>query len=290
MKYLLKTPYQCLIKTKSESMELDVNDTLECDDEQMLFVYPTSCEQIPFCINLSIKKDTDQYSFLKHNDQTIIYLEKPEKFEVFQKEELNFSGKRCQIGISKNKIIFETEKQKIDCLCGKSKAPAKIFKTKDFACVLLEHDFFAYSMQDAKLFHLTGESISFNNGTIITTKKYNDSNCRERVCNYQIDGSIELLDEQIISSQTQENDDKNLISFKFLESVKSNDFASSQKYLSENLSGKIGQEQIKSFFGILSEFLPLSANEFLAISGSNKKYVTFDLLNGKINDISIDEL
>lgn len=290
MKYLLKTPYQCLVKTKTQSVELDINDTLECEDEQMLFIYPTTSEQIPFCVNLSNKKDTDQYSFLRHNDQNIIFLEKPEKFDIFQKENLNFSGKHCHVSISKNKVYFETDKQKIKCFCGRSKTPPKVFKLKNFACVQLEKDFFAYSMQTEKLSHLCGETISFDKDTVAVTKKYCDSKCHEKVSRYEIGDEIKLKDEQIISTQKQEIEDKNLISYKFLECVKSNDFSQSQQYLSESLSGKIGEDQIKSFFGFLSDFLPLSANEFLAISGSNKKYVTFDLLNGKINDISIDEL
>ncbi len=290
MKYLLKTPYQCLVKTKSQSIELDINDTLECEDEQLLYVYPIASEQIPFCINIATKRDTDHYSFLRHNDQNIIFLEKPERFDVFQKEDLNFSGKHCHISISKNKVYFETDKQKIKCFCGKSKSSPKVLKVKNFACVQLQQDFFAYSMQTERLSHLSGEMINFDKDTIIVTKKYCDSNCREKISRYEIADEIKLKDEQIISTQKQEIKDKNLISYKFLECVKSNDFSESQKYLSDSLSGKIGEEQIKSFFGYLSEFLPLSANEFLAISGNNKKYVTFDLLNGKINDISIDEL
>lgn len=290
MKYLLKTPYPCLIKTEKESLELDINDTIECEDEQVLYVYPTIAEQIPFCVNLSIKRDTDQYSFLKHNGQNIIFLEKPEKFDVYQKEDLSFAGKHCHIGISRNKVFFETDKQKIDCFCRKSKVAPKVFKVKNFACVWLEQDFFAYSMQNERLSHLNGETINYDNGSLVVTKKYNDSKCREKISRYEIGEKIELKDEQIISSQTREFEDKNLISYKFLESVKANDFAQTQTYLSDHLSSKIGEEQIKSFFGFLSEFLPLSTNEFLAISGNNKKYVTFDLLNGKINDISIDEL
>ncbi len=290
MKYLLKTPYPCLVKTENESLELDINDTMQCEEEQVLYIYPITPEQIPFCVNLSFKKDTEYYSFLKHNGQNILYLEKSENFDIFQKEELNFSGKRCHICISKNRVIFETDKKLIKCYCGKSKSSPKVFKVKNFACVQLQQDFYAYSMQNEKLTHFCGETVVFENDTITVTKKYSDSKCREKISQYKIADEITLENEQVISSQSKSSFDENLVSFKFLESVKANDFSGTTEYLSSNLSAKIGKEQIKTFFGQISEFLPLSSNEFLAISNSNKKYVTFDLLNGKINDISIDEL
>lgn len=291
MKYLIKTPYPCLVKTKSEQVELDTNDTLVCVDEQLLYVYPLSNEQIPFCVNLAERYDSDKVSFLRHKDQNIVYLEKAEKFDVFQKEDLNFAGnKHCFVSISKNKVCFETNKQKIDCRCHKSRLSPKVFKVKNFACVQLEEDFFAYNMQNEKLVHLCADSISFDKDTLIATKKYADSNLREKVSKYKIDENITLVDEQIISTQNQATRQEDLISYKFLESVKAGDYDKSEQYLSPSLTGKIGKEQIKSFFGFLSEFLPLSANEFLAISGGEKKYVTFDIQNFKICDISIDEL
>lgn len=290
MKYLLKTPYPCLIKTQNETVELDVNDTLQCEDEQILYIYPTTPEQIPFCVNLAVKMDSPFYSFLKHNGQNILYLEKVRKFDIFQKADLNFSGKHCKILVSGNEISFETEKQlvKCHCLCGK-KAP-ELFKAKNFACVQLQQDFFAYNMQTEKLSHFSGDEVLFDKNILTITKKYHDSKCREKVSQYEISDEIKIKNEQVISANKQDFDDKNLISFKFLECVKANDYPQIQSYLSPNLSEKIGEGQIRSFFGYISDFLPLSANEFLAISSSSKKYVSFDLINGKINDISIDEL
>lgn len=290
MKYLLKTPYECVIKTKAESVELDTNDTLECEDEQTLFVYPMTASLVPFCVNLAERKDTEYYSFLRHNGQNIIFLEKPEKFSVFKKENLTFSGRRCQICISKNKVGFETDKQKIECMCDINRGTPKVAKANNFACVCLDHDFFAYSMQNEKLFHLSGDSIVFDNNTVIVTKKFHDSGCREKVLRYEIGADIVLKDEQSISNSVKSVEDANLTSYKFLECVKASDFSQSQTFLSPTLSGKIGEEQIKEFFGHLSDFLPLTSNEFLALSGNKKKYVTFDIENGKINDISIDEL
>lgn len=290
MKYLLKTPYPCLVKTQTETAELDVNDTLECEDEQILFVYPITPDQMPFCVNLSLKMDSPFYSFLNHNGQNILYLEKKKKFDVFQKADYNFSGKNCKILVSENEISFETDHQLLKCHYAYGKKKPQLFKVKNFACVQFQHDFFAYLVPADKLSHFSGDEISFDKNILTVTKKYHDSKCREKVSQYEISDEIKIKKEEVISTNKQDLFDKNLVSYKFLECVKANDFPQIKTYLAPNLSDKIGEEQIRSFFGYISDFLPLSANEFIAISSTSKKYVSFELINGKINDISIDEL
>ena len=39
-KYLIKSSYPCLIKTKTDYAEIDANDILEVEDEEYIFVYP----------------------------------------------------------------------------------------------------------------------------------------------------------------------------------------------------------------------------------------------------------
>ena len=67
MKYILKTTYPCIVKTATSSVELDVNDSLEIEDERNVFIYPQNCYQIPFCINLIQKQDSNLFSFVKIN-------------------------------------------------------------------------------------------------------------------------------------------------------------------------------------------------------------------------------
>ena len=50
MKKILKTSYPCLIKTDTDSCELEENDVLEIENEQFLFVYPQN-GSIPFYID-----------------------------------------------------------------------------------------------------------------------------------------------------------------------------------------------------------------------------------------------
>ena len=81
-----------------------------------------------------------------------------------------------------------------------------------------------------------------------------------------------------------------LVPFRLLESIKAKDYESALDFLSEKLKGEIDSDQIKDFFGELSNFLPVNANEFITISNFNKNYVKFVLVNDKIDDILIDNL
>ncbi len=80
-----------------------------------------------------------------------------------------------------------------------------------------------------------------------------------------------------------------LISYKFLESIKAKDYEHALSFLSSNLKEKIGQEQLKEFFGNLSQFLPLNQNEFIIISNNEKQFVSF-YIKEQIEDISMDKL
>jgi hypothetical protein len=289
MKYLLVAPYPCLIKSKTESVELDQNDTLECENEELLYVYPLTQSLSPFCVNLSAKADTEHYSFLKHGEKNIVFLEKVPKFDVFAKEELIFPNKRCKIYVGENEIKFETDKKIIRCHRFSRKSSPKIVKIKNFACVAFDDEFFAYAVSTDKLSHFQADEISLKNNVLTLTKKYRDSQCREKFLQYEILDEIKLKNEQIISNETKLID-RSLAPFKFLECVKAGDYANFKKFFSASLSEKLNEEKIKSFFGQAHDFLPLSPNEFLAVSSASKSYVSFDVEDGVIADISIDSL
>ena len=83
---------------------------------------------------------------------------------------------------------------------------------------------------------------------------------------------------------------KELNPYKFIESIKAKDFQFAVDLLSLQMKDKIDETKLQSFFGTVSAFLPLSECEFIVFSNGNKRFVKFDMLNDKINDIVIDEL
>ena len=113
-KYLIKSSYPCLIKTKTDYAEIDANDVLEVENEEYIFVYPTDNIVTPFYINLSCPHENENFSVIKKDNKNIIFLESPSSVEITQKENLNFSGKNCEITIAGKNLSFECNSKKIN--------------------------------------------------------------------------------------------------------------------------------------------------------------------------------
>lgn len=287
MKTLVKTSYPCLIKTDNDTCELEENDTLEIEGEVFLFVYPQN-GNIPFYIDTKSDIENRFVSIIKHDDKKIFLLEKSENFAVEKIQHLNFFNKTCEIRVGNNWVSFENDNQKIKCFCSHVCKNFETFKHKNFACLKFDKDFYAFSTSKNKLYHFLGDSISFENGELVITKKFHDSNNREKSAKYKLDDELILDNQSFINSDTKSP--KELLAFKTMESIKANDYAFALNNLSDRLKNQIDASQLELFFGKISSFLPLSPTEFITISNTRKNYVKFSLFNDKIDDISIDNL
>ena len=285
MKKILKTSYPCLIKTDTDSCELEENDVLEIENEQFLFIYPQN-GSIPFYIDTFSEKENRFFSIIKQNDKTIFLLEKSSILSVERKQQLNFSGKMCDIAVGAHSIIFESSSHKIERHFAHDAHEYEVFKYKNFACVQFENDFYAFNIHKHKLFHFSGENLTFDNGKLSATKKIHDSMRRERSLTYIFNDDVTLEDESFISEELCNSPD--LLPYKVLESAKAKDYAYIMSFLSENLKNQIDENHLNQFFGNIDSFLPLNLDEFITITSNGKNYVKFNVLNNKIHDISID--
>lgn len=287
MKYFLKSAYPCAIKTDHDFVEINENDTLELENEKIIFVYPQN-KLSSFYINLQNLQENSRFSVINHNKKTVIFLEKEKSINFCQKETLFFGGNQCEICVAGNYVSFETKSKKVDTqffpICKKY----RIFKIKNFACLELEKDFFAYDMAKNHLSHFSGDKISFENDKLSVTKNFHDSMQRQKNSTYIFEDDIKLQEEAFSLSQNKQIDE--LVPFQMLESVKAKDYVKAIENLAENLKNDINEENIKDFFGNITEFLPLSTTEFITICGNKKNYVTFSLQNKKIDDITIDSI
>ena len=287
MKYLIKTTYPCVVKTQQDFFEMDINDTLECEAEPFLYVYPQNASQLPFCINVTKREDCEAYSFLSYNGQHIIFLEKPQNILFQRKEFLNFAGAKCEIVIGESSICFETENSKISCKCEHSCKDYRLFKLKNFACLLFPQDFYAFSVQKEKLYHFSGEELSFEENVLSITKKFHDCLNHEKTYKVKFDEDISVTD-QIFTSR--ENTFQELLCLSFLDSVKVCDYASAKNFLAPTLQNKIDKDKMEQFFGKINQTIPINEKEFILTTTFGKKYVVFDTKDGQICDISLDNL
>lgn len=289
MEYILKTTYPCLIKTQSQTCELDINDNLKIQDEELLFVYPQDANAIPFYINLTSPYENGKFSVLHQSGEKIILLERQSFVKVVQKESLNFSGTSCDICVTSNSVSFETNSKKICVQCSHSCKNYQIFKIKNFACVQFLHDFYAFLVQKNKLVHISGDEFELNGNILKVTKNIHDSLSHEKNSIYKFEDDIEVESENFVSSM-QQNIPNDLTPFKLMECMKAKDFAGAFEFLDENLKEQIDKAQLSSFFGNFLDFLPISPTEFITFGATTKNFVTFSLNAGKIDDISVDAL
>lgn len=290
MKFFLKTTYPCLVKTNSQECELDQNDLLEIENEKTLFIYPQNSNSVPFYVNLSSPKDSERASFVSRGEDKLILLEKAQTFSVKTKEKLNFSGKIVEICVENNKITFETSDKKLECKTS-SGQDYDCFKIQNFACVKFQDEMFLFSVKNNKIFHFVGES-EVDKNQICVTKKFFDSEKREKKTIFHVNEEIELESEEFVYNQNLKETKKikELSPFKLLESVKAKDYAHAKNFLNEKLQSQIDLAQIEELFGTFSDFLPLSTTEFITINGKNKNFVQFSMENDEICDISVDNL
>lgn len=287
MKYLLKSCYPCIVKTNSEFCELSTNDTLEIDNESCLFVYPQKANRISFMINLLSPVENKFFSLLKQNENTLIILEDQTKIKTTKKKILNFGDQSCELSISNNLISFETNQSKIE-IETESKYEFIIEKIKSFACVYNKQEFYAFSIKKSRLTQIYGDNIELNNNILTIEKYFDDSLNRKRTATFKIDEDIQLEKEEFYRDTVAEQTE--LLPYRILESIKAKDFDFVYKHLNETLQSKIQKSQLGTFFGNINCFLPLSTKEFICISNKSKSYITFDLVDNKICDISMDEI
>ena len=286
MKYIIKTTYPCVVKTQNECVEIDENSSVECEDESFVYVYPEQ-NGIPFCINLKEKKDCENYSFLTHNRQNFVFLEPQQSFSITKKEQISINGKNCKILIDKKQISFEGQSRIVYHSISHPVKKYKILKFQNFACVQFDNDFYAYDMQKEKLYHISGEDFALDKNTLTVTKIYNDCSSRERVYKVVFSDKILIENSTFVKKEQKESD---LIPYEFLQAVKAEDYSCALGFLNEKLKEKIGKTELESFFGKIQQILPINLNEFIVFSQCAKFYVSFDIKDRQICDISLDKL
>ena len=291
MKYFLLSTYPCLVKARNNAFELEKNDLLEIDEEEFLFVYPTTPEQLPFYINLENPQENQYVSVLKRNEKAYLLLEKQNPFECSYKETVFFENIPCVVEINRNILSFEFNNKKSVFHHCHALQNIKVFKHNSFAVVKFEDGIFLYDTKTAKLSHLVGENISLDANVLSITKNLADSEGRSKIAKYEVDKEVVLQEESFSYSNKKKPSPKALLPYKFLESIKANDFEFAYSLLHDDLKSSLSTENLRVFFGKISTFLALGENEYVAYSNNGKKlFVAFSMRTSKIDDIVLDEL
>ena len=287
MKYTIKSTYPCVIKSKDSFVELEPNDSLLCENESILYVYPKIANIIPFTIQLDNPTDTEYFSFTRHGEEHFVILESLAQVSLTKKETLFFSGKPCQILIEKCCIKFEGEKRIVTCHISHPYKDYKIMKINGYACVQFDRDFFAFHFQKEKMFHFSGDEISISANTLTISKSLYDNLNRKRTFKVELSDQLKIENETFLRNPANK---KELLSYNFLEGLKAEDFDFSISLLSKKLQTKIKKENLSQLFGEIKSIMPVEENSFIVLSSKGKVFVTFECDKGEIKDIVLDDL
>ena len=288
---IIYTPYDCLIKTKTEQNLLEKNQhlILENYNAQKISVYPIGkSSKYSFNINISEQKDSNLYSIIEKDENLLVFLLDGLIAENIKIYNFTFQNKRSSIEVSSQKIVFSTENNK------------KIIRlpneSKNFICGNFNHIIYAKFSDSynekiiayntltnhAKMF--SGDNININNNGFII--KNNSSTSYQNIqSEYFIDNQgLKVKSKSLIPSDRFLPED--LISYNFMESIKNNDYKNALSYLSENLQSKINETTLKNYFGDISYFYTIDKNSCFAISDNKNILYDFSILNNKINEIT----
>ena len=291
-KIKLKTNYPCLIKFQNSSYDLDENDMLEIEDEDKMCVYPItySKRDIPFCIDLKNLRSCQRYSAYNIDDVTLVILHHSQNIRTCIKESLAFPNDVCFIYIFDDTIKFENKACEVEYQFEHPCQNYKVLKIENFACVQFDsHNLYCFNVDTNKLSHFTGDELELNKNILKIKKKLND--CENRVKNSEISfEKNEILVKNLSFEYNLQNEEKDLIPYRFLDAIKSKDITFAKKILRDDLQNKIPNEQLANFFGNIKNFLPISLTEFLVLGSNFNTYVKFSVQNDRISDISADKL
>lgn len=291
MKIKLKSSYPCLVKIGNNSYDIDENDLLEIENEEQIFVYPISYNRknIPFYINLNALKNCERYLVTDIGDYKLLFLNKVDRISNFVKEKLTFSEDNCEIKISNNVVIFENKNSIVQYELEEMFLNYRVFKIEDFACVELDtKSVFAFNMKTGKLFHFKGNEFEFEKDLLKIKDNLNDCEDRRKSCVYKFSGD-NIATEKCEFDYSDLHFKAEMTPYRFLEAVKCKDYSFAKNLLGGNLKN-VEEKDFYEFLGGVKAFYPLSLNEFIIENSSEKKLIRFDVSNGLIFDLSVDNL
>lgn len=291
MKIKLKSSYPCLVKIGNNSYDIDENDLLEIENEEQIFVYPISYNRknIPFYINLNALKNCERYLVTDIDDYKLLFLNKVDRISNFAKEKLTFSEDNCEIKISNNVVIFENKNSIVQYELEEMFLNYRVFKIEDFACVELDaKSVFAFNMKTGKLFHFKGNEFEFEKDLLKIKDNLNDCEDRRKSCVYKFSGD-NIATEKCEFDYSDLHFKAEMTPYRFLEAVKCKDYSFAKNLLGGNLKN-VEEKDFYEFLGSIKAFYPLSLNEFIIENSSEKKLIRFDVSNGLIFDLSVDNL
>ena len=294
-KYKIITAYPCVIKSQSQSCGLDENCTLVLEGEKMVSVYPVGkTDNFAFNIELDKLYESAFYQVNEDDEEAIIYLVDGIKSENAQV--VNFGTTASpHIEIESESVTFHCQNFKRKVLTGKF-ANFDGYQKFDIMLAHLydndKHLIVAFNKKNGKAKSFKAQKVEIKNDNFILTQNLEDYAGQTLTYTLAFDREGLKKKNTTFSYNFDERPKlstcEQVIPFAFLEAIKAENFQLAKSYLSSSLN--IDESNLKSFFGKLDYFFPIADNKFCFHAGDGLQKLTFEIKNGKIVDIDVENL
>ena len=291
----LISAYPALLKTIASSLEVDVNQTVQFEEEPFVDVYPIS-KKISFHIDFQ-NNEKSPY-FIRHETENSIFYFLPDGLFVKSYDVHSFSSNTSpQIECNENALIFNAPPFKKIVSFNEKYQNASYHKSYDIIYALLSGEdkcmLVALNTKTGKMKSFKGKEIEVKDNAFTVKQNFKDIAGHIITTQYKIDKEgLKRIGHEI----TFEKDRARIVSsdktipYAFLEAVKVEDYPLAYSYLSEQLQNSLPQEALQSYFGKISCFFHVEDDKFLLKNGDNKDLIAlFSVSNGEIVDIDLQE-
>ncbi len=278
-KFILKTSFDCLIKSSSEEMLLSPNETLELEYAEKLNVYPLGSHACAFVVDLNKLEKSSFYDYTEIDDSTLICLQNGIKCETFKVATLISGDNKCTFEVSKSTLVVQSGNWKRVIELQEEFENFTTLLKEDIALIKLDNNrgasIYAFNIKSGEVKTFNGESAKFNDNGF---ELENGGLCTK----YVIDSQGLKCENDNITSVAACNE---TIAYNFLSFLKNGATAKALSMCDNKLKANLDASTLKQFFGKVSYIYPLSAYTYAIKNESGLKYYRFTVFNQKIVDI-----
>lgn len=291
-KYILRSEYDCLVKSQGEESLLDSNCQIIFDSPQQLLIYPLTQSKFsyPFVLDLSKSEDGKNFRVLQYGEKRLFFLHSPYYIKNEIIEEVSCCGKRCEVGLSQEEISFKgSNSRKTLPVLSEFKTYSVQVKSPFIILILSGKDdeIVVYNAKNDSISTIKGKKIEVIDNKIFVTKSAHDISAHQIYETYEIKDKIEKINTKFKLELQSKPLKGNIVALAFVQCLKVEDYDLALSYLSEELRQSTTIDHLKKYFGEIITYNHLE-DSVIAITNKNQTRIfSFEVKNDKICEIEI---
>lgn len=293
-KYILRSEYDCLVKSETEEFLLDVNSQIVFEKPEKVLIYPLKTNKYcyPFSIDLENKLDSTLFSCHLFEDFVLIYISNPPYIKNEFIETIKLNKLECKVFISQETVSFQTENIKKTFNLDSNFETYSIITFDNLIMIKLVGEIeqlWIFNINNLSLKKLAGNKIEIVNHEIFVNKSIISINQHQLYEVYEIKENEIIKKSENIKSNLFDSKLRNprVIPYAFLEAIQLKDYNLARTFLTENLSQTATNQHLDNYFKEIKKILPLNNNLIATLTSSGLQVYNFTLDNNLVSEIDL---